>query len=137
MPKKLNHTGSDHRIRVLVPDDDAAVIAWLNEQLSVSLSVRMLIRDAVRATGVKDYFSTLGDVTAPESASQARVASPESHKAPKPAEPVSEPSVPSEPAQRPTAKAPAPSAPSAPVPDTDAARSATDRLKAMQGLLDE
>lgn len=49
------------RIRVNVPADDEAVVEWLNLQHDRSLSIRMIIRDAIRRYGMKDFFATSTD----------------------------------------------------------------------------
>lgn len=42
------------RFRFSVPSDDISVIQWLGNQHSISNSVRALIRDAIRSTGLQD-----------------------------------------------------------------------------------
>lgn len=52
------------RFRVTVPADDASVIEWLDCQHSVSMSLRMLVRAAIEAYGMRDYFATeSGEIT--------------------------------------------------------------------------
>lgn len=52
------------RFRVTVPADDESVIEWLNCQHSVSMSLRMLVRAAIEAYGMRDYFATeSGEIT--------------------------------------------------------------------------
>ena len=46
------------RVRVSVPANDAAVLAWLDAQVNVSASVRELIRREVRSSGVGDVFAS-------------------------------------------------------------------------------
>ena len=45
-------------VRVAVPLDDEVSCAWLDEQASMSLSVRMLIRDACKRHGLRDVFAS-------------------------------------------------------------------------------
>lgn len=42
------------RYRFSVPDEDVSVTEWIKNQNSLSSSVRMLIRDAIRKNGTKD-----------------------------------------------------------------------------------
>ena len=52
------------RFRVTVPADDESVIEWLDCQHSVSMSLRMLVRAAIEAYGMRDYFATeSGEIT--------------------------------------------------------------------------
>lgn len=47
-----------HRYRMNVPDDDAATIEWMAHQHSISLSLRMLIHEAIERNGMRDYFAS-------------------------------------------------------------------------------
>lgn len=43
------------RLRFNVPIEDDEVLAWLSQQSSVSVSLRMLVHDAIREHGEGDY----------------------------------------------------------------------------------
>lgn len=43
------------RLRFNVPIEDDEVLAWLSQQSSVSVSLRMLVHDAIREHGAGDY----------------------------------------------------------------------------------
>lgn len=45
------------RLRFNVPIEDDEVLAWLSQQSSVSVSLRMLIHDAIREHGAGDYVT--------------------------------------------------------------------------------
>lgn len=45
------------RLRFNVPIEDDEVLAWLSQQSSVSVSLRMLIHDAIRGCGAGDYVT--------------------------------------------------------------------------------
>lgn len=45
------------RLRFNVPIEDDEVLAWLSQQSSVSVSLRMLIHDAIREHGGGDYVT--------------------------------------------------------------------------------
>lgn len=45
------------RLRFNVPIEDDAVLAWLSQQSSVSVSLRMLVHDAIREHGEGDYVT--------------------------------------------------------------------------------
>lgn len=47
-----------HRFRVTIPSDDVSAIEWLQCQKNVSMSLRMLIRQAIEDRGMRDYFAT-------------------------------------------------------------------------------
>lgn len=47
-----------HRFRVTIPNDDVSAIEWLQCQKNVSMSLRMLIRQAIEDRGMRDYFAT-------------------------------------------------------------------------------
>lgn len=44
------------RVRFTVPEGDNEVIKWLKSQDNASISLRMLIRDAINQIGYSDYF---------------------------------------------------------------------------------
>lgn len=46
------------RLRISIPPDDKAVIAWMNAQHDRSMSIRMIIRDAIERYGMRDFFAT-------------------------------------------------------------------------------
>ena len=45
------------RLRFNVPIEDDEVLAWLSQQSSVSVSLRMLVHDAIREYGEGDYVT--------------------------------------------------------------------------------
>lgn len=45
------------RLRFNVPIEDDEVLAWLSQQSSVSVSLRMLVHDAIREHGDGDYVT--------------------------------------------------------------------------------
>lgn len=45
------------RLRFNVPIEDDEVLAWLSQQSSVSVSLRMLVHDAIREHGEGDYVT--------------------------------------------------------------------------------
>lgn len=45
------------RLRFNVPIEDDDVLAWLSQQSSVSVSLRMLVHDAIREHGDGDYVT--------------------------------------------------------------------------------
>lgn len=45
------------RLRFNVPIEDDDVLAWLSQQSSVSVSLRMLVHDAIREHGEGDYVT--------------------------------------------------------------------------------
>ena len=45
------------RLRFNVPIEDEEVLAWLSQQSSVSVSLRMLVHDAIREHGDGDYVT--------------------------------------------------------------------------------
>ena len=45
------------RLRFNVPIEDDEVLAWLSQQSSVSVSLRMLVHDAIREHGAGDYVT--------------------------------------------------------------------------------
>lgn len=45
------------RLRFNVPIEDDEVLAWLSQQSSVSVSLRMLVHDAIREHGGGDYVT--------------------------------------------------------------------------------
>lgn len=45
------------RLRFNVPIEDDEVLAWLSQQSSVSVSLRMLVHDAIREHGMGDYVT--------------------------------------------------------------------------------
>lgn len=45
------------RLRFNVPVEDDGVLAWLSQQASVSVSLRMLVHDAMREHGEGDYVT--------------------------------------------------------------------------------
>lgn len=45
------------RLRFNVPIEDDEVLAWLSQQSSVSVSLRMLVHDAIREHGKGDYVT--------------------------------------------------------------------------------
>ena len=45
------------RLRCNVPIEDDEVLAWLSQQSSVSVSLRMLVHDAIREHGEGDYVT--------------------------------------------------------------------------------
>lgn len=45
------------RLRFNVPIEDDEVLAWLSQQSSVSVSLRMLVHDAIREHGNGDYVT--------------------------------------------------------------------------------
>lgn len=45
------------RLRFNVPIEDDEVLVWLSQQSSVSVSLRMLVHDAIRAHGAGDYVT--------------------------------------------------------------------------------
>ena len=46
------------RIRISVPEDDEAVLAWFDAQYNVSQSVRAIVKEAIAAHGLRDHFSS-------------------------------------------------------------------------------
>ena len=50
-------TPAVHRFRVSVPDADQSVLAWLAAQDNVSVSVRLLVRDAIERDGFCDVLT--------------------------------------------------------------------------------
>lgn len=46
------------RIRLSIPRDDVAAVEWLEKQYTPSMSIRMLIRDAIEKYGMRDFFAT-------------------------------------------------------------------------------
>lgn len=45
------------RLRFNVPIEDDEVLAWLSQQSSVSVSLRILVHDAIREHGMGDYVT--------------------------------------------------------------------------------
>lgn len=45
------------RLRFNVPIEDDEVLSWLSQQSSVSVSLRMLVHDAIREHGEGDYVT--------------------------------------------------------------------------------
>ena len=45
------------RLRFNVPIEDDGVLVWLSQQSSVSVSLRMLVHDAIREHGEGDYVT--------------------------------------------------------------------------------
>lgn len=45
------------RLRFNVPIEDDEVLQWLSQQSSVSVSLRMLVHDAIREHGAGDYVT--------------------------------------------------------------------------------
>jgi len=45
------------RLRFNVPIEDDEVLVWLSQQSSVSVSLRMLVHDAIREHGMGDYVT--------------------------------------------------------------------------------
>jgi len=45
------------RLRFNVPIEDDEVLAWLSQQSSVSVSLRMLVHDVIREHGMGDYVT--------------------------------------------------------------------------------
>ena len=45
------------RLRFNVPIEDDEVLVWLSQQSSVSVSLRMLVHDAIREHGEGDYVT--------------------------------------------------------------------------------
>lgn len=52
--QKTSKKSTVTRYRFSVPDDDISVVQWLENQHSISMSMRLLIRDAIRSTGLQD-----------------------------------------------------------------------------------
>lgn len=52
--QKTSKKSTVTRYRFSVPDDDVSVVRWLENQHSISMSMRLLIRDAIRSTGLQD-----------------------------------------------------------------------------------
>lgn len=52
--QKTSKKSTVTRYRFSVPDDDISVVRWLENQHSISMSMRLLIRDAIRSTGLQD-----------------------------------------------------------------------------------
>ena len=46
------------RIRITIPNDDKVALEWLSCQYSPSISIRMLIREAIERDGMRDFFAT-------------------------------------------------------------------------------
>lgn len=53
MPKTEKKTQAI-RYRFSVPEDDVSVVQWLKNQNNISSSLRTLVRDAIRSTGMQD-----------------------------------------------------------------------------------
>lgn len=49
---------SPKRYRISVPLDDASVIEWMSCQHSLSLSLRQLVKAAIEVNGMRDYFAS-------------------------------------------------------------------------------
>lgn len=49
---------SPKRYRISVPLDDMSVIEWMSCQHSPSLSIRQLVKAAIEANGMRDYFAS-------------------------------------------------------------------------------
>lgn len=49
---------SPKRYRISVPLDDVSVIEWMNCQHSLSLSLRQLVKAAIEVNGMRDYFAS-------------------------------------------------------------------------------
>lgn len=56
--QKTSKKSTVTRYRFSVPDDDISVVRWLENQHSISMSMRLLIRDAIRSTGLQDVTCT-------------------------------------------------------------------------------
>lgn len=46
------------RYRISVPLDDVSVIEWMSCQHSLSLSLRQLVKAAIEVNGMRDYFAS-------------------------------------------------------------------------------
>lgn len=65
----MTETGKEQKeqrtMRLSFPTEDTALMAWLDEQTSPSLSVRMLAKEAITTYGIRDYPIALIEAAAP------------------------------------------------------------------------